>query len=179
MKKIGVTITAMLLALTGIFSQQIPDTVKQSFKNKYPDVDNVQWRAEDDYYYATYQDTGKMGHTIIYNKSGQMDRQQYQVGNSDVPKGISDYYKTHYPNEKNYKVWLEQDQNGMKKYYVPGTSETVYFDQDGKYVNKQNNKGTGTKGSGTKKNNMNTNDKNNGSGINKSDDNDGGTTRKK
>jgi hypothetical protein len=157
MKKLGLTVSSMLAGVTLLFAQEVPDTVRSAFTHKYPDAGNVQWRMENDNYYATYEDTGKMGHTIIYDRNGQVSGQQSQVGNKDIPGGISDYYRTHYPNEKNYKVWLEQDQNGQKKYYVPGKSETVYFDQDGNFTNKEANKNNNLNGTGNQGGNMNKN----------------------
>jgi hypothetical protein len=146
-KRIGITLWAMLFVTAG-FAQQIPDTVMQVFKNTYPGVQNVTWRTENDLYFASYEDTGKIGHTVVYDRHGRMDRHQFQVGPKDVPNGIVDYYRTHYPGQKKYDVWLEQDQNGKKKYYVPGSGETLYFDEQGNYLNKQGNTGTGTNKSG-------------------------------
>lgn len=135
MKKIGLLIATVCMS-TLTWAQQVPDSVRQRFKTDYPDVQDVQWKTENGQYHATYQDTGKLEHNIIYDKNGKMSGRQYQLGTNDVPSGISDYYKNNYPAEHNYKVWVDEKESGGKRYYVRGKDGTLWFDENGKFVRK-------------------------------------------
>lgn len=120
-----------------VLNAQVPDSIRQQFKKSYPNIGNAQWKMENGDYYATYRDSQDLEHTVIYDKNGKPSGQRYQVSSKNVPSGVSDYYKTNFPGEKNYKVWMEEDRYGMKSYFIQRKNEKLYFDQNGKYLRKE------------------------------------------
>jgi hypothetical protein len=109
-----------------------PAVVTNRFTIDNPNV-IANWTLDDKKNYrATYTDklTGK-GKVTIYNAEGKPIGYESEIGKGDYPSGIYDYCVTNYPNEK-CKIWSTEDTLGNKTYYTTRTTETVWFDKDGK-----------------------------------------------
>ncbi|MFL5754034.1 MAG: PepSY-like domain-containing protein [Bacteroidia bacterium] len=137
MKKLWMSLFLIPAATYVMRAQQVPDSISQRFKTDYPNVTNPTWRWEDNNYRVNYWDETNTEHNLIYDKAGRLSKSQYQVGADQVPPELMNYYNKNYPDRKDYKVWLEQDNTGKKTYYVPGNNETLYFDQMGNYSGRE------------------------------------------
>jgi len=124
----------MLLFIGAIITAnaQVPDNIRTDFDKKYPNT-NATWRSENGSYNAYYTDAGKKQRMISYDQKGQMISNSTFINTSEVPATITTYYKTNYPTDTGYKVWMD-DMNGTKSYYVISGTNRHYFDSKGNYV---------------------------------------------
>jgi hypothetical protein len=113
---------------------QVPSEVSKRFMTDYPNT-QVAWTMSGTSYRAEYIDPNKqMGRAVLYDKSGNPLGVEREIAKGEYPTAINEYYMSTYPNEK-YKVWIREE-NGRRIYFVPRTSEIVWFDDKGSYTRK-------------------------------------------
>lgn len=114
---------------------QVPGDINKRFSTDYPNVRST-WSQSGTNYRSEYMDnTSRTGRAIIYDQSGTPVGTESELGSTDYPKTIGDYYSTTYPNEK-YKVWSSEDTNGKRSYYVTRKTDILWFDDKGNYTTK-------------------------------------------
>jgi hypothetical protein len=111
----------------------VPNNIRMDFDKNYPGV-NATWKSENGYYNAYYTDAMNQQHTVEFDKNGKMVWHRSMVSKTSVPQGISDYYTSKYPNEKDYAVWQEENPSGVKTYYTLNGENRLYFDENGNYT---------------------------------------------
>lgn len=114
-------------------TQDIPSDITKKFTTNYPDIEAT-WVKQGDTYKVLYHDEGtKMGRILVYDKTANIIQTDMEINDLSYPQPIGDYYTKNYPNES-YKVWVSQDNNGIKKYYTKRNKTDVWFDSKGNYV---------------------------------------------
>ena len=135
MRKLIFAAMLMCFCTTMLFAQ-VPDKVKVTFTQKYPDVTVVKWFPDHDYYRATFMDANKMETSVILDKEGRIIRREMRAG-KDYPTALTEYYMQKYPSDKNYQVFVTMDEAGNKSYYIQGKDVNYYFDKDGKFTREE------------------------------------------
>jgi hypothetical protein len=133
MKKV-ISIVAVLLLAAGIVIAQVPDNLKDKFNVLHPQASAIMWSTVDaGLYKVAYTESGTK-HVIVYDKDMNSVWKRNEVATSEVPAPILDYFKTAYPEDKNYEV-LVVDENGKTMYYSSKQDKkTVYLNREGKVV---------------------------------------------
>ncbi len=125
----------MLLWAYSIMSfAQVPDSIRMSFENKYPNS-NAVWNTDNGVYSATYSKDNRQ-YMVGYDNKGTMIWSRSQVTGSEIPKTISSYYRTNYPNQTDYIIWKEDNTIGKPGYYSTVGNEQLYFDNKGNFIRK-------------------------------------------
>jgi hypothetical protein len=129
-----------LLFIAGNILAQTPNNVKDQFKTKYPDATNVYWTNEkNDMYRVNYSDKDTK-HAVVYDKNGNVVREELEVKNTAVPSAINDYYKKrgvdNSANANAYTVWEVKDKDGNVTYYSDYNGKTAWFDKEGNITTK-------------------------------------------
>lgn len=113
-----------------------PTIVTSKFQTDYPNI-NAKWIADGDNFSAEYRNQNtNMGTNVIYDRYGNMVSTNIETNKDEYPNLIGDYYIKNHPNEE-YKIWSSEDSKGNKTYYSKGKSRTIWFDKDGKYIQKK------------------------------------------
>lgn len=112
---------------------QTPNTITNRFSTDYPNM-NATWTMDGKNYRAEYMDNSRW-HSVTYDANGKMTNREEQLTMGNYPSAIGDYYTKNYPNEK-YEVWSSTDGDGKTSYFTNRNSETLWFDNSGKYKNK-------------------------------------------
>jgi hypothetical protein len=112
----------------------VPSTITNKFSADYPNI-HPTWRMDEGYYVADYMDQG-MGRAIYYDKSANIMRTDKEINRDIYPDQINQYYTTNYPNEK-YKIWSSEDGEGNMNYYSKRKNKLLWFDKNGKYMDKK------------------------------------------
>jgi hypothetical protein len=128
--------TMMILSvLTLISFAQVPDSIRMGFEKKYPNS-NAVWNTDNGVYSATYSRDNRQ-YMVGYDNKGTMIWSRSQVTGSDIPKSISSYYRTNYPNQSDYIIWREDNTTtGKPGYYSTMGNDRLYFDSSGSFIRK-------------------------------------------
>ncbi len=105
-----------------ITTQEVPDTIQYTFKQKYPKAISPVWveytpvetdelPMDNSYYYATFQDQG-MDVTTWYNKMGDWVKTSTRIpGDSRLPDAVNKTLNEQYPGYKIDEINKENDKN--------------------------------------------------------------------
>lgn len=110
----------------------VPDNLKAKFGIAYPEATVNGWQTEGNYYKVLFMDKN-VQQVVVYDTSGNVVRKETELDAVDVPPGISEYYKSNYPDKKAYKVWRAEDSEGRQSYNSLVQDDVIYFDAEGKY----------------------------------------------
>ena len=141
MKKI--LFTLMLITFGAAFlSAQVPERVKVTFKEKYPNATAAVWVSEDGNYIAKYTDASGIHHVVVYNGDARVVKTEAELDMKEYPASVKEYYQKKYPDERNYHVWVITDESGNKTYYIPSERRGVryYFDKTGNFMREEKQK---------------------------------------
>ncbi|MGB3076563.1 MAG: hypothetical protein WBB36_14640 [Chitinophagales bacterium] len=133
MKKQCLFMLVMAFGLT-VAVAQTPGTVISRFKTDYPAANAVEWKADADRYKVTFTDEQNLHHMLIYDKAGKVYGRESELAEANVPASINEYIIKNYPKETGARVWLTENEAGLKSYYTPIDDAVLFFDKDGKFV---------------------------------------------
>src|ERR1041385_7723246 len=122
MKKI-IPILMLSLSISVLFAQ-VPDKVKDNFKEKYPNATATWIVTDDGQYAATFTNNG-IENFVVYDAKGNIV--SYDMVTVEYPGEIKTYYMKNYPDTKDYHVWVATDANGNKTYYVREHGYRIWF----------------------------------------------------
>lgn len=109
-----------------------PNTLTSKFNSDFPN-NNPTWTMDDGNYRAQYKDANtNSDRYITYDTDGNVIVQGDRV--ATPPAAINEYYTKTYPSVTTYEVWSSTDKAGTTTYYTKNSTETLYFDKDGKYT---------------------------------------------
>ncbi len=137
MKKSVITIAVILIA-TLSFAQKmqkknIPATVKLTFQNKYPTAKEVKWEKEGENYEASF-NLNKTDNSVLINEQGNIIETEVEIELNQLPNGILDHVKTHYPNKQAKEGAKITDAKGIVTYEVEIEGMDLIFDSNGKFI---------------------------------------------
>jgi hypothetical protein len=155
MKKYYLFVALSLALLTGLTAQstsgrgrmekpseqaQPPQEIVDKFTKEHPGITPA-WHMDGKNFAAEYVDPNTFkGISIVYAPDGSVLRRESEMENSSYPAGINDYYIKKYPGEK-FKTWRSLDDKGVQSYYIKRANETVWFDQEGRYIDPEKKNG--------------------------------------
>lgn len=137
----------VLFAAVAAYAQEseVPTEVKESFAKLYPKAKGVKWVVvpETEVNSAEYQAKTKVNGkavVICMDNEGTLTETKTSISSSKLPKVVTQYIKATYPGSKVYEAYDIIGRSGDKFYEagvnLSGSKFTVYFDKDGKQVDK-------------------------------------------
>ncbi len=140
-------VLVLLFAAVAAYAQEseVPAEVKESFAKLYPKAKGVKWTVvpETEVNNIEYQAKTKVNGkavVICMDSEGELTETKTAISSSKLPKEISKYIKATYPGSKVYEAYDITGRSGNKFYEagvnLAGSKFTVYFDKDGKQVDK-------------------------------------------
>lgn len=138
MKK-NLIITALAGVLfTGILSAQknitVPQAVKASFANKFPQAKQVSWEKEKGNYEANWGGKSGEDNSVLYSPSGQFIEIAKAIAVKELPSSAFSYLKSHYKSASINEAALVTNANGKISYEAEVNHKDVVFDQKGNFV---------------------------------------------
>jgi hypothetical protein len=113
----------------------LPLVILEHFARKFPDA-TPYWGIEGKNYSLRYTDPEtSLGHVIIYDRHGNILRNEDEVRVSDCPVSLQQYYLRNYVNE-DVSIWTYEEGGSDRRYYLARGSKRVWFDKDGRYLRK-------------------------------------------
>ena len=133
------------LVLLGIFfilpsfaqkvkSNEVPATVKPALQQKYPDAKNVYWEKEHGNYEANWGGKSKEDNSVQFTPAGEFIEYVKAIPVSELPKGVSDYVKSHYKGAKITEAGKVTDAHGKTFYEAEVKGKDIVFDEHGSFV---------------------------------------------
>lgn len=112
----------------------VPDKLMEKFSIAYPGASDVKWsKEESEGYRVIFRDPSNTQQLIIYDQNWKVRRKETELDSKQVPDTITNYYKQNYPQEKGYRVWLNEDASG-RTYYANGMEFGIFFDMKGNVI---------------------------------------------
>lgn len=116
---------------------EIPDEIKESFRNKYQGAKKVEWIIKEDRYKVNFLFNGNEMFTYL-NRHGHWMKSFTRLDLEDLPQKVISYLEAEYPDYQLTKHYLK-DTPDEKTYTVAvkGNGEYVWleFNQDGQLLN--------------------------------------------
>ncbi|MBA2421954.1 MAG: hypothetical protein H0V61_01840 [Chitinophagales bacterium] len=121
---------------TNISNEAVPNGVSRLFLSQYELAQNPQWyQTSEGNYMVSYKDEkDHMESRLTYDKNGKLISTDRQVKDSDVPSNLSQYLSSKYPDQSTQNVFIGQDANGAKTYYVIRGNQLLRFDEKGNMI---------------------------------------------
>ncbi len=135
MKKLASVLVIFLFA-TFAFAQKeksIPTYVKSTFQKKYPTAKNVKWDKEGENYEASFE-LRKVNHSILMDAQGNIIETEIGIEATQLPKGVLEYVKKHYPNKQIKEIAKITDAKETITYEVEIKGIDLIFNTNGLFV---------------------------------------------
>ncbi len=132
MKKLITLIVCFTITLA-TFATDVPAAVKAAFAKKYPTITKVKWDKENENYEASF-DLGKADCSVLFDASGNIIETEIEIEINELPKGVLDYVKAHYPSKKAKEAAKITDAKGAITFEVELKGMDVLFDNEGKFI---------------------------------------------
>ncbi len=132
MKKLITLIVCVTIAIS-TFATDVPQAVKAAFAKKYPNITKVKWDKENENYEASF-DLNEEDCSVLFDASGNILETEIEIELNQLPKGVLEYVKAHYPSKKAKEAAKIIDDKGTVTYEVELKGMDVLFDAEGKFI---------------------------------------------
>ena len=117
-------------------STDVPETVKASLQNKYPEAKELKWEKENGNYEAAFKE-GKTEYSLLIDASGNIIETEVDISFGELPAAAKDYISKNYPGQKIKETAKIIDAKGIVTYEAEVKGEDLIFDNTGKYLKKE------------------------------------------
>jgi hypothetical protein len=121
---------------------EIPDTVMNSLKSKFPRIDDVKWeKRTDSNYCAKFKQQG-IKHVAMFDTTGAWSRTEYEIKHSELPKAVKNTIDGQFDGYKINEAWKFDDAK-LGPGYIADVEKgkevyRVQFSPDGRVISKEN-----------------------------------------
>ena len=143
MKKVF-TISALCLTIGFVNAQSVkeadvPSSVKDAFKKKYPTTKVEKWEKENANYEAEF-DNNKVETCVVYDAAGKLIETEIELAISELPQAIIDGITKIMPNKKAKETSKITDASGKVSYEAEIDNVDYIFDDKGNLLKKEEDK---------------------------------------
>ena len=129
---VGSLFSGTLMAQKSI---SVPEVVKKSFTQKFPQASHVIWEKENGNYEANWGGKSNEDNTAMYTPSGTFIEIGRAISVNDLPSSATDYLKKTYKNVSISEASKITDAKGKVTYEAEVKGKDVVFDENGNFVN--------------------------------------------
>jgi uncharacterized protein YceK len=127
----------VIALLFGCGSVTVPQTVKDSFSQKYPQAKKVSWESENGNYEANWGGKDGEANSVTYTPSGTFVEIVKEIPESQLPASVHSYIQEHFKSAKFGDVGKVLDAQGKTSYEVEINGKDVIFDENGNFVKEE------------------------------------------
>ena len=117
-----------------VYQKDVPVIVVKTFTTSYPNVNDVDWSRDGNYYVAEY-DVNETPMYVVYDMTGNYIQSKQKIKSSQLPISIMSYVKTNYKEDEIRRAYKLTDSNGVVSYKVKVKGDYLLFDADGNFKN--------------------------------------------
>jgi hypothetical protein len=129
------------LACLGLHAQsikerEVPQLIKKSVSEVYPEAKNISWEIEDGMYEASFMEAGKEL-TCVIAMNGKITQIEEEIGTSGLPGGALSYLAMHELRTDKMEVTKIKDARNTITYEIETEGMSYLFDERGNLISKQ------------------------------------------
>ena len=133
----------IILGIANINAQDIkvpnvPVSVQNSFKGKYPNATDIDWKMKGADYGVSF-DIGDVDHEVVISKNGKLVSRQKEISKRQLPAIIAKNIKIKYPGSRVDDVdWISTNGKISYKVDIEGKYDLdVWYTADGKFIKEE------------------------------------------
>ena len=115
-------------------SSQVPAAVKAALQQKYPTASGVTWEKEKGNYEANWGGASKEDNSVLFTPAGTFVEQVVAMRVAQLPSGVGDYVRAHYPGAKITEAGKVTDAEGRTRYEAEVKGKDMLFDEKGNFL---------------------------------------------
>lgn len=119
-----------------IKEREVPQLIKKSVSEVYPEAKNISWEIEDGMYEASFMQDGKEL-TCVIAMNGKITQIEEEIGTSGLPGGALSYLAMHEQRTDQMEVTKIRDIRNTITYEVETGGMSYLFDERGNLISKQ------------------------------------------
>jgi hypothetical protein len=127
---------------------QVPETVKNAFKAKFPQVTDPEWEKEGNDYEAEFKVKrvnmengnavkGRIERSVLFNASGELLQTEDEIRVTELPVAVNDYIAKNLNGKKIKEAAKITEASGRIIYEAEIEKEDYIFDADGNFLKKE------------------------------------------
>lgn len=113
--------------------KEVPQPVKDAFKNSHKDVKKVEWEKEGANYEAEFED-GETETSVVMDANGSLLETETELKISELPPAVVDYISKNYKGSKIKEVAKITTSKGIVSYEAEVNGKDLIFDSNSKFV---------------------------------------------
>lgn len=115
------------------FGQNVPFPVKNTFKQKFPDVKKVKWDIEKNNFEASFE-VNKVDNSILFDSDGNIIETEVEIQINQLPKGVATYVNSNYKGQKIKEAAKIIDAKGNVTFEAEIKGKDLVFDSKGIFI---------------------------------------------
>ncbi|MDH4473270.1 MAG: PepSY-like domain-containing protein [Fluviicola sp.] len=143
-KTIATSVLVLSLAACGTAQKEekatkglvIPDAVSASFKQHYPNAEDVEWEMEDNNYEAEFE-ANETETSVVMDANGGILETESEIEVTMLPKAAQDYMTTNYKGQKVTEAAKIVLADGTVQYEAEVKRKDVLFDANGVFIEEE------------------------------------------
>lgn len=116
-----------------IKEKEVPQIIKKSLHEKYPNAKAVKWDKEKNNYEASF-DVNQVDNSVLFNQDGTIVETEVAIQISKLPKTALVYINTHFKNQKVKEAAKIMNQKGTVTYEAEIAGKDILFDMNGNFI---------------------------------------------
>jgi hypothetical protein len=112
----------------------VPAAVKSALQHGYPSASDVSWERENGNYEANWGGASHEEHSVLFSPAGAFVEQVEVMPVAQLPPGVRDYIRSHYPGAKIKEAGKVTDAQGRTRYEAEVKGKDLLFDDKGNFL---------------------------------------------
>lgn len=112
----------------------VPQAVREALHKKYPAAGNVTWEKEKGNFEANWGGRSKEDNSVLFTPDGSFVEMVVAIKVADLPLGVMNYIKGHYPGVKVTEAGKVTDAQGKISYEAEVKGKDLLFDKEGNFI---------------------------------------------
>jgi hypothetical protein len=113
---------------------EVPQPVKESFKNTFKEAKDVKWEKEKNGDFEVEFEINKTEQSATFDATGRLLETELEIATSELPAEAKNYIIKTYPGSKIKKAEKITDAQGVITYEAEVSDLDVLFDSNGKFL---------------------------------------------
>ena len=139
MKKSVITIALIMLSFVSFAQktkeQNIPQIIKNSLIEKFPNAKNVKWDKEENNFEASFKNNN-IDNSILFNANGKIIETEIAIEVNQLPKNALQYLNENFKNQKVKEAAKIITEKGNLIYEAEIKGKDLFFDENGNFITK-------------------------------------------
>lgn len=134
MGAMALSLLSLHLMAQHVKSAEVPLAVRNALAKNYPAASQVAWEKEKGNFEANWGGKSKEDNSVVFTPDGKLVEMVVAIKVSDLPVGVMNYIKGHYPGSKITEAGKVTDAQGKISYEAEVKGKDLLFDREGNFI---------------------------------------------